>query len=162
MNITNEGLQNLFDINHDVIIEYFFHKNKRRIEIAMRDDLRREIASADEDYRRRIFQKVYKALIWSKRRKERKRKIVRLALTVKYINKEIKDLKGKIVELELSPYPGRLYLETKMEFEKLANNTQNFHEEEKMDGLCTFWKAQHTFIKNKKRTKKLLTLINLP
>ena len=162
MNITREILQNVFDINQDVIIEFLFHKKKRRLGIAMRADLQREIESSDEDYRRRIFQKLCKALVWSKRRKERKRKIVQLALTVKHLNKKIKALKGQIVGLELSPYPGRLYLETKMEFEKLANNTQNFPEEETIDGLCTFWKAKHTLFKNKKRTKKLLTLINLP
>ena len=158
MNITQETLQNVFDINHDVIIEYFVRKNKSRLGIAMRNDLRREIESADEDYRRRIFQKICKALVWSKRRNEKNKKIVQLVLTVKHLNKEINVLNEKIVELELCPYPGRLYLEAKMEFEELVD-TWKITPEEEIDGLCTFWKEKHALVKNRKRTKNLLTLI---
>ena len=155
MNITSEDLQSVFAINRDVIIEYFFHKYKQVLHY---NSLRLEIASADEDYRRRIFQKICKALVWSNRRKEKKKKIVQLALTVKHLNKEINVLKGKNLELELSPYPGRFYLEAKMEFEELVN-TWKITPEEEIDGLCTFWKEKHALVKNRKRTKNLLTLI---
>ena len=156
MNITREILQNVFEINHDVIIEYFVRKRKRRLGIAMRNDLRREIENSDEDYRRRILQKLCKALVWSKRRKEKKRKLIKFAVIIKHLNKEINVLKEKNLELELSPYPGRLYLEGKMEFEELANIWKIIPEE---DGLCTFWKEKHALVKNRKRTKNLLTLI---
>ena len=116
-------VKNLFDLNKGILFEHELATNELWLHylfIDFRDRIHDEIedASGDPEESEQLLTRIKKSIAWHEKRQNKVNLYKKMAVKCITLQNQIDKLKAQKLELELSPYPGPLFLATQRDFIK--------------------------------------------